>query len=218
LLFLGKQSGTIYNAGSIKATAVSLSSAEAEIKALTEAIENAYLEAPIDKEIYMYLPDEISEFMYIGESGPGPRIKKKIKVKILKSFNGLKQAGELWNEKLNSIICSICFSRCYLDNCCVYCRFDPKACESVRNLLAAKVTPITDLGNISKVLGISIERDTVNNQIKLMQTDYIQNFIDANLPLNAKPKSIPLSPTADYRSNGDFQQVQFTAKLVNCDT
>lgn len=50
-------------------------------------VENAYLESDIDKEIYMNLPDDV----YHDRKG------RKIKVNLLKSLYGLKQAGELWN-------------------------------------------------------------------------------------------------------------------------
>ena len=48
-------------------------------------VENAYLEAKLDKDIYMFLPEE----MGVRPDG------RKIKVKLNLSLYGLKQAGEL---------------------------------------------------------------------------------------------------------------------------
>jgi hypothetical protein len=53
-------------------------------------VENAYLEAPLDHEIYMSLPVDLNQ----DNSQP-------IKVKLNKCLYGLKQAGERWNNFIN---------------------------------------------------------------------------------------------------------------------
>jgi hypothetical protein len=54
-------------------------------------VENAYLEAYLDAKIYMNLPPEIYKL-----NG------KPVKVKLIRSLYGLKQAVKLWNSLLNS--------------------------------------------------------------------------------------------------------------------
>jgi hypothetical protein len=57
-------------------------------------VENAYFEAYLDAEIYMNLPPKIYKL-----NG------KHLKVKLIRSLYGLKQAGELWSSLLNSLRC-----------------------------------------------------------------------------------------------------------------
>jgi hypothetical protein len=57
-------------------------------------VENAYLEAKIDKEIYMTLPIDA----YIDSV-----TKSNVTVRLVRSLYGLKQGGELWYKLLNQV-------------------------------------------------------------------------------------------------------------------
>jgi hypothetical protein len=75
-------------------------------------VENAYLEAYLDAEIYMNLPPEICKL-----NG------KPVEVKLIRSLYRLKQTGELWNSLLNSKLLAAGFTR-LIHGQCVYVKHD----------------------------------------------------------------------------------------------
>ena len=83
-------------------------SEDMEIKNLD--ISNAYLESPLDIDLYMELPR--SEWVD----------NKRTVVKLLKSIYGLKQSGELWNKRISKILTSGKFKRTHSDPC-VYVKY-----------------------------------------------------------------------------------------------
>jgi hypothetical protein len=179
-------------------------------------VENAYLESPIDKEIYMSLPSEA----YVDTETNKP-----VTVRLLRSLYGLKQAGELWYQLLNRLILSQQFTRLIHDNC-IYIRRDTvngvkditiivvyvddvlfignnrSRIESSINDLSKEFTKLTGTTDITRYIGIDIERDYENHTIKLSQKPYIENYVTDNAN-DESPKSIPMSPSLNYGPKGD---------------
>jgi hypothetical protein len=177
-------------------------------------VENAYLEAPIDKDIYMYLPQE----RFKRTDG------KPVKVKLLKSLYGLKQAGELWYQTLRSELLKLGYTQCLHDRC-VYKKIDPETgakayilvyvddiiftgsnCTAVDediDRLGSNFTKISELGEITRYIGIDIERDRVNHTISISQIPYIESYLSETTHSDTKSKPMPFNPLLDYNSKGD---------------
>jgi hypothetical protein len=177
-------------------------------------VANAYVEADIDKLIYMFLPKEL----FRDENG------KPIIVELLKSLYGLKQAGELWNRLINQKFCDLGFTRLAHDKC-VYIKRniitsavtiivvyvddilftgnDQVEIQGVLDYLSDQFTKITDMAIMSKYIGVEIERDYDNNTIYLSQKLYTQQYVDTNVSETSTPKLIPMSESIDFATKGD---------------
>jgi hypothetical protein len=177
-------------------------------------VANAYVEADIDKLIYMFLPKEL----FRDENG------KPIIVELLKSLYGLKQAGELWNRLINQKFCDLGFTRLAHDKC-VYIKRniitsavtiivvyvddilftgnDQVEIQGVLDYLSDQFTKITDMAIMSKYIGVEIERDYDNNTIYLSQKLYTQQYVDTNVSEMSTPKLIPMSESIDFATKGD---------------
>jgi hypothetical protein len=122
-------------------------------------VSNAYIEAKIDKLIYMILPKDL--FRWPDGS--------RVVVELLQSIYGLKQAGELWNSLLNEKITEFGFTRCMHDKCVYVLREQetgvvtiivvyvddvlftgnsPTVIESVITYLIAQFTKLTNMGRL----------------------------------------------------------------------
>jgi hypothetical protein len=181
-------------------------------------VENAYLEAPIDKDIYMYLPQEC----YKRENG------KPVKVKLLKSLYGLKQAGELWFQLLRSEIINLGYTQCLYDRC-IYKKIDPEtgakayiivyvddiiftgsntiAVDDDMDRLGESFTKISDLGEITRYIGIDIERDRVNHSISISQVPYIESYLTEYTSKDTSSKLMPFNPLLDYSVSGESTSI-----------
>jgi hypothetical protein len=73
-------------------------------------IANAFLEGDTDFNNYMFLPEDLTNFL-TDNSG------EKIRVKLGKSLYGIKQAAKVFNDKLNIHLMSIGFERLHNDVC-----------------------------------------------------------------------------------------------------
>jgi hypothetical protein len=175
---------------------------------------NAYVEADIDKLIFMFLPKEL----FRDPNG------KPVVVELLKSLYGLKQAGELWNRLINKQFCDLGFTRLAHDKC-VYIKRnhlhktvtiivvyvddilftgnDQEEINKTLSYLSDQFTKITDMEIMSKYIGVEIERDLENYSIYLSQKLYTQQYVDSNVPVSSTPKLIPLSESIDYATKGD---------------
>ena len=79
-------------------------------------VKTAYLNAPIDCEIFMEQPEG---FVKMGGNG------EKLVCKLKRSLYGLKQSGHNWNKLLHEHLETNKFKQSYVDNC-VYTRNDGK--------------------------------------------------------------------------------------------
>jgi len=174
-------------------------------------VENAFVESDLDKEIYMYLPQDVYCNKVFG----------KIKVKLLKSLYGLKQAGELWYNLIISKFIQFNFFATAHDQCVFVKRDestviilvvyvddiivtgnDEESIDTFIELLANEFTKLHELGIIKRYVGIDIERDLINHKIKLTQIPYTKAVIGSSEhKINIEnTKSIPMPSTIDYRS------------------
>jgi hypothetical protein len=178
-------------------------------------VENAYLEAKIDKDIYMYLPPE----KFTRPNG------KPVKVKLNLSLYGLKQAGELWFQLLRSKLIELGFSPCIYDRC-VYVKIDPQSGtrtyvivyvddiiftgndeisldHAIENI-GKEFRKISELGEITRYIGVDIERDTEKHTISLSQIPYVESYLqEKDTQSNLSSKPMPLNPLLDYETKGD---------------
>jgi len=148
-------------------------------------ISNAYLESPIDTELFMELP----KTEWVGDS--------RTVVRLLKSIYGLKQSGELWNKRLNNILVSAGYKRCFSDPClyvkieevskwktlvCVYvddilyAATNGILLHNLERVITRGVRKVCLLGDAKKFLGMEISRDRAKRTITLVQSDYIKEM------------------------------------------
>jgi len=175
-------------------------------------IGNAYLESLIDIPIRMLIPKDILDFLGLDES--------QSEVILQKSLYGLKQAGNLWNKKLHSIIISFGCKQSIFDPC-IYIYSDGESIlyvgiyvddiimvcsnheikEKFINHLKANVIKLKITENQIKFLGMNITKDISNNQILLDQSDYTKSIIKTQFPTypNLKPSLVPISPTSNIQ-------------------
>jgi hypothetical protein len=163
-------------------------------------VSNAYLESPIDTDIYMELPK--TEWI----DG------KRTVAKLIKSIYGLKQSGELWNKRLNKILVDAGYKRCFSDPClyfkidssgktfiCVYvddilyCASSLELIELFEDVIRKGVRKVSLLGDVEKFLGMEFTRNRIKKTTHLTQTDYIKELAIAEGIIKEK---FPATPAA----------------------
>ena len=163
-------------------------------------ISHAFLNGDLEEEIYMDQPE--------GFEVGGPEYVCRLK----KSLYGLKQAGRVWNKKLHAALAKMGFIRIQSDNSVyVFLKDDVHiilpifvdditlACKSSTTLDStvkelSSHFKLRDLGPISYLLGIKIERDRSKRQIHLSQTQYIIDMLERYGHSDCKPVSTPMDP------------------------
>ena len=165
----------------------------------------AYLEADLDTDLWMEVP---AEFAIDGCTV----------VKLIKSIYGLKQSGELWNNKVNDIFTDMNFVRCPEDPC-VYSRTNDSTgertyiCLYVDDILvtgnslnvilefeaklASYVQKLKVCGECVKFLGNVFTRDRLNRTITITQTQYLQDVCSAE---GITPDHAKISPALVSRN------------------
>ena len=164
-------------------------------------VKDAYLNAPLDEEIYMQQPDGFSE-----------EGKESYVCLLQKSLYGLKQAGRLWYERLWKALIKFGFVRCQVEHCVFYKHKDGEfviivvavddltlAASTVTLMQATKNQlksefEMTDDGDIHWLLGINIKRDRKARTISLSQKFYIDSMLSRYRLERAKSVSMPMEP------------------------
>lgn len=161
-------------------------------------VKTAFLNAPIDCELYIEQPNG---FVIEGKNG------EKLVGKLKKSLYGLKQSGRNWYSLLSSCLTDLNFSQSLVDPC-VFTRHNNEEitiiivwvddiligsnCMSfltdIKNCLNVKFQ-MKDLGEISSFLGIKFTRE--NNVIKMSQSKYVEKLLTKFNMYNCKPRSTP---------------------------
>lgn len=163
-------------------------------------VKAAFLEAENDFENYAYLPAELLD----GIS---------LRVRLLKSLYGEKQAARLWSEKLSKILVEIGFNACpdvptlyrlsdstgeilvitHVDDGLVVSNSQEKLMwlhvELNKRLKEVKMTQ-----PVKKFLGCLHTYDQENGKITLSQSNYIQD-----LSTSAKSSDLPIAPNLKLR-------------------
>lgn len=146
-------------------------------------IETAYLNAPVDEDIYMrQVP---------GFELPGNKV-----LKLKRSLYGLKQAGRNWNTTLTEFLISIGMTKSSIDPCLFYFHdTDGKiallsvyvddiiitgdATEVIDQIIEKlkRRFKVKDLGEAHQLLGMVIERNRDEGTMKIHQGPYIRRMI-----------------------------------------
>ena len=180
-------------------------------------VENAFVEAKIDRPLYMNLPTGT----YKNPDGTP------VTVKLLRSLYGLKQAPELWDKFLVSAIKSQNFHQLMHDQC-IFIKVDEdgntiiivkyvddiiitgnsqKLIDAVMTSFDKAFTKLTRESTLNRYVGLDIDYDRFAGTIRLSQKPFIQKVLQK---YNITPQEIlnptnhtPLNPKTNYRIPGD---------------
>ena len=171
-------------------------------------VKTAYLNAPIDCEVYMQQPEG-----YI-ESG----VDEVLVWKLNKSLYGLKQSGRNWNIVLNEFFGKNGFSQSAVDACLYFQRDESniafiiiwvddivvaansiKLMDNIKNMLK-KEFKMKDLGPISWFLGIQFRQ--TNSGIEMNQSFYLKGILERFNMSDCKPRSTPCELKIDAYDPG----------------
>ena len=173
-------------------------------------VKTAYLNAPIDCQIFVVQPQ--------GFSTPG------LVWKLKKSLYGLKQSGKNWNDHVHQFFMDSDFVRSDTDPC-IYFKTDDEGfvtvilwvddivlsgtsldyVEKIKQILKDRFK-MKDLGPIKQFLGINFLQN--EGGIEMEQSTYLRNILQKFDMLDSKPRSTPceLNPTAANPSQSYEQQ------------
>lgn len=165
----------------------------------------AFVQGTLSEEIYMKVPDGITE--YYQENLDGKVLK------LHKALDGLKQSGRLWYQLLEKGLVEMGFKQSSFDSCAfiktnlkkelviITIYVDDllifsnsiKLKKWVKEQLMKRFE-MKDLGTASYCLGIKIERDRKNGSISLNQTQYLENTLNRYNMQECHAVTIPLDP------------------------
>ena len=161
-------------------------------------VKTAYLNAPIDCEIYMQQPEGFEEHSNNNET---------LVWKLNKSLYGLKQSGRNWNSLLHTLFEENGLTQSKVDACLYYQMNNEKvifvvvwvddiivAANSEKYLnetkeLLKQSFKMKDLGQISWFLGIQFKQ--TNNGIEMSQSHYLRTILERFGMDQCKPRSTP---------------------------
>jgi hypothetical protein len=181
-------------------------------------VKSAYLYASLQEEIYMRAPPG-----YLKEGQQGKVLKLK------RSLPGLKQAGFEWAEELAGAFQKMGFSRSQVDQAVYYRRtskehmvitvsVDDMAITANRlsyiERFKSQLTQffeISDLGELSWLLGLKVTRDRVGCTITLSQKAYVETIVEWFRLGDAKNVQTPMEPATSLsidQSPGTHAELQ----------
>jgi hypothetical protein len=179
-------------------------------------ISTAFLNGDIDADVYMKIPEGVK---IEGAEG------HQWVLKLLKGLYGIKQGPRIWSKKLHEVLTKLGFNRLECDHSVfIYDKDNVKvivpvyvddliiasksreAISSFKSNLAVHFK-IRDLGPMTQILGIKLERDRKTRQITLSQATFIDTllskyanytaFNSADTPMTNEPLSEKMCPTTD---------------------
>ena len=172
-------------------------------------VKTAYLNAPIDCEIYV---DQAEGFEAPSSSNG------RLMYKLNKSLHGLKQSGRNWNNVLHCFLLDNQFVQSPVDNCMytkqlrskmvvilvwvediIIAVSDMVLMSEVKQMLQERFC-MKDLHRLSYFLGIDFEQ--VDGFVKMSQRRYLRGCPCKNRPL-------------DFRPNTEFLQIFYVRQLVH---
>ena len=160
----------------------------------------AFLQAPIDAEIYIDPPYNVKP-PFLGA------------VWLLKkALYGLKQAGRQWYEHFSKILLAIGFIRCEMDKC-LFIFFDhakfilfifhvddfvggadsPATVQWLRAILEDKIR-LSHFGEITTFLGMEFTRDREKRTFEVRQEGHINALVEKFRLQEANPRQVPVDP------------------------
>ena len=178
-------------------------------------VKSAYLNAPIDKEIFV---EQAKGFEKYDQNG------QKLVYKLNKSLYGLKQSGRNWNQTLNNHLMTLGFYPSQNDPC-LYIKTSDKGLvilltfvddmllvsnnEIEKNNIKTNLKErfrMKDLGIISKFLGINFS--VTSNSISMSQCKYIEKLLTVFGMENCKPKITPSEMDVNKQNNEPLDESQ----------
>jgi hypothetical protein len=171
-------------------------------------IKSAYLNATLRDDIYMRAPPG-----YLKPNDQGKVLK------LLRSLYGLKQAGFEWSEELASAFAKMGFSRSQVDQAVYYYRKTDKHMVitiSVDDMAVTskyrhdiewfkaelqKYFEISDLGELSWLLGLKVERDREARTLTLSQKAYIETVVQRFRLEDAHTATTPMEAGAVHTAS-----------------
>ena len=178
-------------------------------------VKTAYLNAPIEEEIYV---EQAKGFEKLCKTG------QKLVYKLNKSLYGLKQSGRNWNQTLNNHLMTLGFYKSQNDPC-LYIKHlnngivillafvDDMLLASNNEVEKNKVKrnlkekfKIKDMGRISLFLGIEFIVGT--NSISMTQCKYIEKLLTIFGMQNCKPKCTPSEMNINKQNKEPLDECQ----------
>ena len=173
-------------------------------------VKTAYLNAPIDTELYIEQPKGFER--YDSEGSP-------LVCKLKKSLYGLKQSGRNWNNVLHDVLTQNGFKQSLSDTC-MYTKLtnvskvviivwvddiiiagpNNHVISEIKCILQSKFK-MKDMGLLSWFLSIQFENE--EGCIKMNQTKLIEQILNKFQMINCKPKSTPCDLAANKLSEND---------------
>ena len=166
-------------------------------------VKNAYLNVPIDSEIYM---EQAEGFEVPGKEG-------RLVYKLNKSLYGLKQSGRNWNNLLHSYLRANKFVQSPTDHCVyvqkidggieiiviwvddlIIAASDESLLNGTKRMLKDRFK-MKDLGKLSYFLGIDFKQE--ERLVKMNQKRYLLKLLDKFEMINCKPRSTPSEQKID---------------------
>lgn len=173
----------------------------------------AYVQGDLKDTIYMQQPEMFEE------SNEENKV-----CKLNKPLYGLKQAGREWNRTLDEFLMSIGLNKSPV-NPCVYTddtqRTDVIIIIYVDDILIAskdlselltvkehlkKKFKINDLGKVTNILGIKVEREEDTGEIRLNQRKYIEETLKKFGMEDCKTASTPLIPNETFQNTSTVME------------
>jgi hypothetical protein len=171
----------------------------------TMDVKGAYLNCTLEEEIYMKQPPGFSD-----------ETEQVFRLKL--TLYGLKQAGRRWHKRLKQELIDLGFTQSWADEC-VFIRIiedrieilivyvddlgiftnSLPGLERTKNELK-KLFEMTDLGPITKILGLKVDRDRENGTLKLSQGPYIDKILERFKMQDAHPVNTPIAPNTKLRA------------------
>ena len=174
-------------------------------------VKTAYLNAPIDCELYMEQPAG-----YIKYDAKGNKLVWRLK----KSLYGLKQSGRLWNSLLHDFLIMKGFTQSISD----YCLYTKNSKDqkiilviwvddiilattshddavAIKSMLSERFK-MKDFGIVSNFLGIEFIIES--QMIKMHQSSYVSKILEKFKMLDCNPKLIPCDASV-VKSDFDYQ-------------
>ncbi|TPX42737.1 DNA-directed DNA polymerase [Synchytrium endobioticum] len=148
-------------------------------------VSTAFLHGEIDAEVYMDPPDGFTD----NSSTP-------LVMKLKKGVYGLKQAGRIWNAKVNHTLLSggftqlitdstiyvkgegerKCYIVLYVDDLLIASK-DIRAIEEIKRILHTEYR-MKELGEVGVFIGVHIKRDLNKRKVYLSQSQYIKSMLE----------------------------------------
>lgn len=158
---------------------------------------SAFLQGELNETIFMLQPE--------GFTNGSAQV-----CQLNKSLYGLKQASRVWNAKLNTSLINLGLTRSdmdpciyfrkegakllivaiYVDDILIFANNEQSKSDLKRNL--TELFRIKDLGQVSSVLGINVQRNCTDGTITIDQTKYLKEILERFGMSDCKPVTSPL--------------------------